>query len=43
MNSEKKNYQVYAFQPPGLQTRGGHLGIFQVGMCRPGLQNGTPF
>ena len=22
---------------------GGHLGIFQVGMCRPGLQIGTPF
>ena len=24
-------------------ARGGHLGIFWVGMCRPGLQNGTPF
>ena len=24
-------------------SRGGHLGIFWVGMCRPGLQNGTPF
>ena len=24
-------------------TRGGHLGIFWVGMCRPGLQIGTPF
>ena len=23
--------------------RGGHLGIFKVGMCRPGLQIGTPF
>ena len=23
--------------------RGGHLGIFWVGMCRPGLQIGTPF
>ena len=22
---------------------GGHLGIFEVGMCRPGLQIGTPF
>ena len=21
---------------------GGHLGIFWVGMCRPGLQIGTP-
>ena len=26
--------------PPG---GGGHLGIFWVGMCRPGLQIGTPF
>ena len=25
------------------QTPGGHLGIFWVGMCRPGLQIGTPF
>ena len=24
-------------------ARGGHLGIFWVGMCRPGLQIGTPF
>ena len=24
-------------------TPGGHLGIFGVGMCRPGLQIGTPF
>ena len=23
--------------------RGGHLGIFWVGMCRPGLQISTPF
>ena len=22
---------------------GGHLGIFWVGVCRPGLQIGTPF
>ena len=22
---------------------GGHLGIFWVGICRPGLQIGTPF
>ena len=27
-------------EPPG---GGGHLGIFGVGMCRPGLQIGTPF
>ena len=25
------------------QTPGGHLGIFWVGMCRSGLQIGTPF
>ena len=24
-------------------TGGGHLGIFWVGMCRPGLETGTPF
>ena len=24
-------------------TRGGHLGILGVGMCRPGLQIGNPF
>ena len=24
-------------------ARGGHLGIFWVGMCRPGLQIGIPF
>ena len=27
----------------GVTPRGGHLGIFWVGMCRPGLQIGTPF
>ena len=26
-----------------LTARGRHLGIFWVGMCRPGLQIGTPF
>ena len=26
-----------------IPARGGHLGIFWVGMCRPGLQIGTPF
>ena len=25
-----------------VDARGGHLGIFWVGMCRPGLQIGTP-
>ena len=29
--------------PLGVEPRGGHLGIFWVGMCRPGLQIGTPF
>ena len=29
----------FSFDPGG----GGHLGIFWVGMCRPGLQIGTPF
>ena len=31
---------------PALHTPGGgggHLGIFWVGMCRPGIQIGTPF
>ena len=27
----------------GEEPGGGHLGIFCVGMCRPGLQIGTPF
>ena len=27
---------------PG-RAGGGHLGIFWAGMCRPGLQIGTPF
>ena len=26
-----------------FNARGGHLGIFWVGMCRPGLQIGTPY
>ena len=30
------------FQNTGW-TPGGHLGIFWVGMCSPGLQIGTPF
>ena len=28
---------------PDHRPRGGHLGIFWVGMCCPGLQIGTPF
>ena len=31
------------FEVPVFQPRGGHLAIFWVGMCRPGLQIGTPF
>ena len=31
-----------AYTPP-RGGGGGHLGIFWVGMCRPGLQIGTPF
>ena len=27
----------------GGTPRGGHLGIFWAGMCRPGLEIGTPF
>ena len=27
----------------GARGGGGHLGIFWVSMCRPGLQIGTPF
>ena len=30
-------YEEGAFKP------GGHLGIFWVGMCHPGLQIGNPF
>ena len=32
-------FLIYFLAPGG----GGHLGIFWVGMCRPGLQIGTPF
>ena len=34
----KKYLGYMCFEIPG-----GHLGIFWVGMCRPGLQIGTPF
>ena len=33
------NLKSFVIHPGG----GGHLGIFWVGMCRPGLQIGTPF
>ena len=32
-------YSLEQEEEPG----GGHLGIIWVGMCRPGLQIGTPF
>ena len=35
--------QNLELQEGGWKARGGHLGIFWVGMCRPGLQIGTPF
>ena len=35
-----KNLRIPVVEARG---RGGHLGIFWVGMCRPGLQIGTPF
>ena len=31
------------FHAPAPPPGGGELGIFWVGMCRPGLQIGTPF
>ena len=31
------------FHAPAPGGGGGHLGIFWVGMCRPGLQIDTPF
>ena len=35
---------IFVFYLPMYCARGGgHLGIFWVGMCRPGLQIGTPF
>ena len=36
----KWTYFAYTTQ---IDTPGGHLGIFWVGMCRPGLQIGTLF
>ena len=38
-NNLKQNSSIKWLFPGG----GGHLGIFWVGMCRPGLQTGTPF
>ena len=33
----------FASSSPRGGRGGGHLDIFWVGMCRPGLQTGTPF
>ena len=33
----------FASSSPRGGRGGGHLDIFWVGMCRPGLQIGTPF
>ena len=33
----------FQYWPSQNSGGGGHLGIFWVGMCRPGLQIGTPF
>ena len=33
----------WVWHPRGGGVGGGHLGNFWVGMCCPGLQNGTPF
>ena len=35
--------QSCEMQETRAAARGGHLGIFWVGMCAPGLQIGTPF
>ena len=33
----------HSFSEANAGGGGGHLGIFWVGLCRPGLQIGTPF
>ena len=41
---DKKKIVALCFTPPfSIPGGGGHLGILWVGMCRPGLQIGTPF
>ena len=35
--------KIRCTHPSWGSTPGGHLGIFWVGMCRPGLQIGIPF
>ena len=40
--AEVKSFSLWLYQA-GNRSRGVHLGIFWVGMYRPGLQIGTPF
>ena len=40
---DKRDYHKDSGKLPYYYSRGWHLGIFGVGMCRPGLQIGTPF
>ena len=39
----KVSQDTQARQATEVGPGGGHLGIFWVGMCRPGFQIGTPF
>ena len=42
--AEKKLFKVRSVDPDcPLSARGGHSGIFWVGMCHTKLQIGTPF
>ena len=44
--TDKKKIAYNYSDPGGTLEKlnpGGHLGIFWVGMCRPGLRIGTPF
>ena len=43
MGAEWREYPANKYPESMASSRGGHLGIFLVGMCRPGLQIGTPF
>ena len=37
------NFNTSHYKSSSVSSPGGHLGIFWVGMCRPGLQISTPF
>ena len=39
----KCNADQETYREVSTRGGGGHLGIFLVGMCRPGHQIGTPF